>query len=95
MMFRRSRARDRPEPGAGPRVVRRARESGQQGRKATVRRQTPRGGRTQSGVRPAQLCRLYAEADQHQGRPRGRQLDGDGALNLAVEILHSASFFHS
>ena len=80
MMFRWSRARDREEPGAGPRVVRGAGESGQQ--QDEVRRPSAGRGRTQPGVRPPQRRRLHAEADQHQGRPRGRQLDGDGALNI-------------
>ena len=88
-MFRRSRARDRPKPWASPRVVRGAREPGQQGRQAEVWRQAAGGGRPQPGVRPTQLRRLHAEADQHQGRPGGRQLDGDGALNLhLLHLLH-------
>ena len=80
MMFRWSRARDREEPGAGPRVVRGAGESGQQ--QDEVWRPPAGRGRAQPGVRPPQRRRLHAEADQHQGRPRGRQLDGDGALNI-------------
>ena len=85
-MFRRSWARDGPKPRACPRAVRSPREPGQQGREAEVWRPAAGGGRAQPGVRPARLRRLHAEADQHQGRPGGRQLDGDGALNL--HLLH-------
>ena len=85
-MFRWSRARYRAKPGASPRVVRGAREPCQQGREAEVWGPPAGRGRAQPGVRPARLRRLHAEADQHQGRPGGRQLDGDGALNLY--LLH-------
>ena len=91
MMFRWSRARDREEPGAGPRVVRGAGESRQQGRQAEVRGQAPGGGRSQPGVGPPQLGRLHAEADQHQGGPGGGELDGNRDLDRRTSLIYHTS----
>ena len=92
MILRRSRARDREKPGAGPRAVRGAREPRQQGREAEVRGPPAGRGRAQPGVRPTQLGRLHAEADQHQGRPRGGQLDGHRDLDIQLGAEYVFSF---
>ena len=91
-MFRWSRARYRAKPGASPRVVRGAREPCQQGREAEVWGPPAGRGRAEPGVRPPQLRRLHAQADQHQGRAGGGQLDGHRDLDIQLGAEYVFSF---
>ena len=57
-----------------------------------MRGQTARSGRPQPGAGAAQLGGVDAQADQHQGRPRGGQLDGHRDLDIQLGAEYVFSF---